>query len=62
MNNPLVEGRDFYNNIDGYMVFTEYYHLEKGYCCGCACKHCPYEYECVPEPKRTEMLALKASQ
>jgi len=30
------------------MVFTEKYHLEKGFCCGNGCKHCPYEFENVP--------------
>jgi hypothetical protein len=38
------------------MVFTEHYHLEKGYCCGMGCLHCPYEYEAVPEPRKSELL------
>jgi hypothetical protein len=27
------------------VVFTEYYHLKRGYCCGShnGCRHCPYE-------------------
>jgi hypothetical protein len=39
---PLVarEG-DFY--FEGpYMVFTEAYHLRRGYCCNSDCRHCPY--------------------
>lgn len=53
---PLIEGVDFYYNKDGYIVLTEKYHLEKGVCCGNGCLHCPYNYEAVPEPKRSELL------
>ena len=56
---PLQEGIDFYYNSDGYMVLTEKYHLEKGYCCGNGCVHCPYDYENVPEPKKSELLAKR---
>jgi hypothetical protein len=24
------------------MVFTEQYHLRRGYCCNSGCRHCPY--------------------
>lgn len=59
MNSNLVEGEDYYFNADGYIVLTEKYHLNKGYCCGNGCKHCPYHYEAVPEPKRSNLLSLK---
>ena len=59
MSNNLVEGEDYYFNEDGYIVLTEKYHLEKGFCCGIGCKHCPYNYESVPEPKRSDLLSLK---
>lgn len=52
----LIEGIDFYYNEQGLMVLTEKYHLEKGYCCGNGCRHCPYDYENVPEPKRSTLL------
>ncbi|WP_244950898.1 DUF5522 domain-containing protein [Pedobacter suwonensis] len=26
------------------MVFTEAYHLKRGYCCKNKCKHCPWSY------------------
>ncbi|MFT3937166.1 MAG: DUF5522 domain-containing protein [Chitinophagaceae bacterium] len=55
-NQPLKEGIDFYYNENGLLVFTEKYLQERGYCCGNGCKHCPYKYENVPEPKRTELL------
>jgi hypothetical protein len=25
------------------IVFTPQYHIERGYCCGSGCRHCPYE-------------------
>jgi hypothetical protein len=40
----LKEGVDFYFNEDGYKVFTEAYHLKRGYCCQNGCKHCPYGF------------------
>lgn len=53
--NELIEGEEFYYNEDGYVVLTAKYHLQKGHCCGNGCKHCPYEYINVPEPKRSEL-------
>ena len=56
---PWIEGIDYYINEEGLMVLTEKYLRERGYCCGNGCKHCPYEYENVPEPKRSELLAAR---
>jgi hypothetical protein len=53
----LIEGIHYYINSDGYVVLTAAYHLERGYCCGMGCVHCPYEYENVEEPRRSELLA-----
>lgn len=50
---------DYYTLADGRIVFTEQYHLKRGYCCGSGCKHCPYDFVNVPEPKRTDLLKLK---
>ena len=47
---PLLDGQAEQANYymeNGYMVFTEAYHLARGYCCGNACRHCPYEHENV---------------
>jgi hypothetical protein len=55
----LIEGKHFYYNEEGLVVLTEAYHLEKGYCCGNGCKHCPYEFESVPEPRRSQLLTEK---
>lgn len=42
----LAEGTHYYME-DGFMVFTEAYHLARGRCCGNACRHCPFEHENV---------------
>ena len=55
--NNLAEGEDYYYNEQGYIVLTEKYHLQKGFCCGNGCRHCPYNYQNVSEPKRSELLA-----
>jgi hypothetical protein len=52
----LIEGEDFYYSDQGWMVFMEKYHLERGYCCGNGCRHCPYDFDKVPEPRRTQLL------
>jgi hypothetical protein len=49
---PRGEKEEYYINEDGLLVFTEYYHLKRGYCCGCACKHCPYGHANVPADKK----------
>jgi methylated-DNA-protein-cysteine methyltransferase related protein len=56
MKTSLKEGVDFYYNEEGYTVLTAKYHLDKGVCCGNACKHCPYQYINVAEPKRTALF------
>ena len=56
------EGIDYYLNEQGLMVLTEKFHLERGYCCGNGCKHCPYEYSNVPEPRRSTLIAQKQQQ
>jgi hypothetical protein len=52
----LIENIDYYINKEGYVVLTEKYHLERGYCCGNGCLHCPYQYENVPEHRLDELL------
>ncbi|HRE41746.1 MAG TPA: DUF5522 domain-containing protein [Ignavibacteria bacterium] len=44
-NNKLIEGEDFYFDKSGLMVFTQEYHLKRGYCCKSGCRHCPYNYK-----------------
>lgn len=50
---------DYYFLPDGRLVFSESYHLKRGYCCGSGCRHCPFDFVNVPEPKRSVLLAEK---
>nr|XP_061790921.1 uncharacterized protein C1orf53-like [Nerophis lumbriciformis] len=40
----------------GYKVFTEYAHLQRGKCCGSACRHCPYGQVNVKDPAMKKMF------
>jgi hypothetical protein len=40
---PLTEGVHYYLE-NGLWVFTEYYHLLRGYCCRSGCRHCAYGF------------------
>jgi Family of unknown function (DUF5522) len=40
-NSPLIENLD-YTMEDGNMVFSAWYHLKRGTCCGNDCRNCPY--------------------
>ena len=43
--NTIKENEDYYYNEQGYKVFTDKFHLKRGYCCKSGCKHCPYGYD-----------------
>lgn len=43
--NKPIEGEDYYLTPEGYKVFTEKYHLKRGYCCRSGCRHCPYGFD-----------------
>lgn len=49
-----LDPEDYYTSEEGYIVFTEKYHLKRGYCCKSGCKHCPYGYD-----KRTGRFVRK---
>ncbi|CAD7672535.1 unnamed protein product [Nyctereutes procyonoides] len=36
----------------GYVVLTQLAHLERGECCGSACRHCPYGQVNVKDPSK----------
>ncbi len=38
---PDPKEKDFYLE-NGFVVFTQAYHLKRGYCCKNGCRHCPY--------------------
>jgi len=41
---PKKEGTPDYYFENGLMVFTQAYHLKRGYCCKSGCRHCPYGF------------------
>jgi hypothetical protein len=40
---------------NGRKVFTEQYHIDRGYCCGNGCRHCPYD----PKAQKNNTTLLK---
>ena len=45
-----LEPGDYYFSKEGYLVFTEQYHLKRGYCCQSGCRHCPYGFNAKRQP------------
>ena len=42
---PKLDPEDYYMSEEGFIVFTEKYHLKRGHCCKSGCKHCPYGFD-----------------
>lgn len=40
----VLQEDEHYYMENGFMVFTQKYHLARGSCCGNACRHCPYDH------------------
>lgn len=40
----FIEGLHYYKE-NGKFVFTEFFHILRGSCCGSGCRHCPYKYK-----------------
>jgi hypothetical protein len=38
------KSEELYYMENGLIVFTEAYHLKRGYCCKRGCRHCPYGF------------------
>ena len=53
---PLFEDDEFYVNEAGLYVFTEAYLLNRGYCCGNGCLHCPFDYKNVVDDEKRKRL------
>jgi hypothetical protein len=47
---------DYYMSEEGFIVFTEKYHLKRGHCCKSGCRHCPYGYN-----KKTGLFDKKSN-
>ena len=52
----LKEGVHYYIDESGLIVLTREFHVQRGYCCGMGCRHCPFGYEQVPEPMKTQLI------
>jgi len=59
MANSLIKDEDYYINELGLYVFTEKYHLKRGYCCQNGCKHCPYDFKNVKKAGKTPYTQKK---
>lgn len=46
--------KEHYYMENGLLVFTEIYHLEKGYCCENNCRHCPYTDKSKTKSKKSK--------
>jgi hypothetical protein len=46
----LTEGEDYYVE-NGRWVFTAKFLLDRGYCCGSGCRHCPYAADEEPDDR-----------
>ena len=55
----MQENEDYYVLPDGRLVFTAKFLLKRGYCCGNGCLNCPYDFENVPEPRKSDLLATR---
>lgn len=53
----VEKGQLQYNDpATGYSVFTQLFMIERGWCCGNGCRHCPYGHQNV-EPGRKKDLS-----
>jgi len=39
----LLEKDEYYYSTEGYIIYTEKFHLKRGFCCNSNCKHCPFK-------------------
>lgn len=50
----VAAGKETYSDpVTGLTVFTRVAHINKGRCCGCKCRHCPYGHVNVPASLKT---------
>ena len=55
--NEMIEAIAYYINEDGFVVLNEKYHLDNGNTCDNGCKHCLFDYENLPIPRRATLIA-----
>ncbi|XP_036091376.1 uncharacterized protein C1orf53 homolog [Rousettus aegyptiacus] len=47
---------DYVDPATGYVVLTQVAHLQRGRCCGSACRHCPYGQVNVKDPSKRKQF------
>jgi diphthamide synthase (EF-2-diphthine--ammonia ligase) len=52
--------KSYIDPITGYVVFTRLGLLARSKCCGCACRHCPFQHEKVPILQRAKKIQQAA--
>ena len=53
----LEAGQDYYlDEATGYQVLTRQALLNRGRCCGCGCRHCPFQHANVPQESRAARI------
>ncbi|MEZ5047865.1 MAG: DUF5522 domain-containing protein [Chitinophagaceae bacterium] len=63
MKKPLFDDEEqFAINEEGKIVFSATYLLQRGYCCGNGCLHCPYDYKNVINLEKKKLLLEKRKQ
>ncbi|MEY3342718.1 MAG: hypothetical protein RL090_402 [Bacteroidota bacterium] len=53
---------DYYLSPEGYIIFTEAYHLKRGYCCNSNCRHCPWKQKKSDESTQSTNPNQKPTQ
>ncbi|XP_067394326.1 LOW QUALITY PROTEIN: uncharacterized protein C1orf53 homolog [Emydura macquarii macquarii] len=48
--------QNYVDPVTGYLVFTEVAHLQRGRCCGSACRHCPYDQANVKDQSKKKQF------
>ena len=56
------DDKELYYLENGRVVFTPKYHLQRGYCCGSGCRHCPYEPKYIKGNTKLEDVWEKINQ
>ncbi len=62
MDDHQEDAPDYYLNEKGLLTFTAYYLFKRGSCCGSGCRHCPYDYDNLPEPMRQLLLEQRKNR
>ncbi|ERE74302.1 hypothetical protein H671_5g13450 [Cricetulus griseus] len=53
---PKAGQLSYVDPATGYVVLTRLAHLQRGACCGSACRHCPYGQVNVKDPSKKKQF------